>query len=408
VWRALRLAAIISMALVSIAALTACGGSSSAQPTPALTPDAMATIWAEKGVTPPPTPPMIPGSRVDAMQVVAPGVGWAHTSERLAWTSDGGTTWRDITPGGADPRKEYPFFLDSLHGWTSKVEGPTTGYAPAKVTIYKTSDSGRTWEIIGSFPGPELTTETLPMFGGTLQFVDKEHGWFAGVYVTGMLHSARLYRTSDGGITWEEVLHPREAYQYDLRFTDSHIGWFAAEAPQPLFVTQDGGTSWEPLALPIPPGCTLASGGAGAAAPVFDDSQHGTVVVRGDCQDNNEGVSWFFNTADGGTSWALVRTIDRPIRASIVSSTTWLYAADERLDDQLFSTKDAGVHWQTITPDWSKLLGTSDDPVRPNVYLQYPAFVTPNDGWAFLSANDGPQHLISTSDGGHTWKLLQP
>jgi len=36
-----------------------------------------------------------------SLVLIQPGIGWAATHDRLFWTWDGGTTWRDVTPLGA-------------------------------------------------------------------------------------------------------------------------------------------------------------------------------------------------------------------------------------------------------------------------------------------------------------------
>jgi photosystem II stability/assembly factor-like uncharacterized protein len=344
------------------------------------------------------------------MQLVAPGRGWALTKERLTSTSDNGKTWTDITPPGVDPNKlTGTFFLDAQHGWTATIDHTQALQdAPSTVNIFRTIDGGRTWQT-SSFEGPPLGQAQPPLFGGNLQFSDPQHGWFAGVYVTGLMHHPHIYRTADGGVSWQEVLPPHEAYDYVLRFIDSHNGWFVSGDPQPISATRDGGASWNSVPLPVPPGCSLTGGEF--TAPVFSDSEHGVFSARGGCQNGLVGGTWFYSTEDGGDSWKIAANAPEVNSVSIVDSATWFYVSSDSSQVQLVATRDAGHNWVGLEQDWASLLGTSGDLNQPRVDLDSPAFVTANDGWALLyreGTENGDKRLIATEDGGHTWKLLRP
>jgi hypothetical protein len=68
---------------------------------------------------------------VTDMRLVDVQVGWATTSTRLYWTSDGGGHWTDITPQTPTPMGiGAVFFLNSFEGWVllagsdNDIDGP--------------------------------------------------------------------------------------------------------------------------------------------------------------------------------------------------------------------------------------------------------------------------------------------
>jgi hypothetical protein len=394
----MRLAALISMALVGIAALTACGGSSS-HATPAATLTPTITLPPEK-LTPPPTAQVAPGE-VLSVQLVAPGEGWAMTSSGLKWTGDSGQTWRDITPPGVAAQSiESVFFLDAEDGWAATILHTKEGHtAPSTVMIFRTNDGAKTWQQY-SFEGPPLANYGPPTLHGSLQFTDVQHGWFLGVYMTGLQGSPSLFRTTDGGVTWINLPAPVRAHSYSVRFVGPLDGWFSAGGSLSVYATHDGGFTWQAETLQTPADCT---GGAEYDGVGFFDGERGVVPVGLDC--SGERNTTFYLTEDGGASWvaAATRKDNGPATGttSIITFTTWLVSQG----NLLFETGDRGRQWNDITPNWPSITGTAYD------YVFTINFVTERYGWITLVTREGTvqgQTLVATADGGHTWRLLQP
>ncbi len=309
----------------------------------------------------------------------------------MAWTSDDGATWRNITPLGAQVRRIIAvFFLNTLNGWVLTVQPEASAEeVPSLITVFRTSDGGATWAS-ASFAGPPVIDPGPPELFGTVQFVDSQHGWFSGVRKTGMMGTAQLYRTTNGGVTWSKLTPPDEGlFVYTARFVDAEEGWLAAISH--LYVTHDGGASWESRALPAPPGCDTITKYMQISVPVFDDPKHGALSVSGRCSDESPDHTWFYISNDGGKSWKVSKTVTDNHGASIVDSATWFTTRR----DALLETTDAGKHWASFVsvPYKPPLIGFD--------------FTNASEGWAILYGESFDE-LLATSDGGHTWKLLQP
>jgi photosystem II stability/assembly factor-like uncharacterized protein len=70
-----------------------------------------------------------------------------------------------------------------------------------------------------------------------------------------------LYRSIDGGATWERLLDPDNAvqacYKTGMLFTSAQEGWLTGTcsgvaAGVWLYRTGDGGVTWQPVQLPAP------------------------------------------------------------------------------------------------------------------------------------------------------------
>lgn len=57
--------------------------------------------------------------RIESMKLLTADAGWATTRNKLFWTTDGGASWRDITPKLNHKRQMVSsvFFLDQSTGW---------------------------------------------------------------------------------------------------------------------------------------------------------------------------------------------------------------------------------------------------------------------------------------------------
>src|SRR5262249_12625381 len=68
-------------------------------------------------------------------------------------------------------------------------------YGTGKGDLYRTQDGGQTWQLIWSKPGT---------FIRSLGFIDSRHGFFGnlGAGLADITDTTPLYETKDGGVTW--------------------------------------------------------------------------------------------------------------------------------------------------------------------------------------------------------------
>jgi photosystem II stability/assembly factor-like uncharacterized protein len=178
--------------------------------------------------------------------------------------------------------------------------------------IYRTQDGGDTWELQFLNPEPDG-------FYDCLEFRDAAHGIVYGDAVDGEL---RILRTRDGGETWEYTrsLDIPPALAGEGGFAASGtcvalgpggrawIGTGAADTARVL-ATLDDGRTWTAVPAPLP-----AGEAAGIFTLAFRDSLHG-VILGGDLSRPEEHTDNVALTSDGGASWRLA---GRPVLAGAV------------------------------------------------------------------------------------------
>src|SRR5260370_12737889 len=216
--------------------------------------------------------------QVTPSQGASQGIGSLYIlDETTAWLPGGQSTWYRTTDGGAtwkplgwlQGEERRPFsFSDQNHGWMivppssgKKSPPPSTALAQPKSLLYTTSDGGNTWQ----------QTHTLP-FSSIREFsaITEQTGWITTEGVTSgsrAYFEALLYVTHDAGRTWEQRQLPRPASRTKevpsllvgpTFVTEKDGSLFAAFGPGDftqdmyLYVTHDGGTSWQGQGSAVP------------------------------------------------------------------------------------------------------------------------------------------------------------
>lgn len=355
--------------------------------------------------------------------LVAVGTGWvvqnqgigASSDHHLFWTSDDGNNWKDITP--RDPASRQiagAFFLDAAHGWVLlaiKHEGPKKQESDNSITdisgfdVASTSDGGASWTIksLASLPAGVGWIPASEIF-----FLNPTHGWInIESPVPHWGGAGDLLTTSDGGQTWQLALE--NAPYGSLRFDDLQNGWMAGGPDDTeLYVTHDGGRHWNEVKVPVPQGIlNLFKNGPTAGeygVPLFKDSKRGFLSVTyhepGAGPGEDMRTLALFSTSDGGFVW---------------HSESWVNLGEDRgvlaftvVDSQALAPKPSARSSLTLLK--LGLAGKSTETEAGTLQLPNTTAISRLDfsdtshGWASLS--DG--RLLSTADGGLTWKDVTP
>ncbi len=160
--------------------------------------------------------------------------------------------------------------------------------------ILRTLDGGRTWTRL---PAPG---------GDSLQFRDLYAVSADTAYAlsAGPGERSRIYRTADGGASWQlQFLNRDSAAFYDcFDFWDPTHGIAMSDAVNGRLVvitTSDGGATWVPLARDAGPEAAAGEGGFAASGTCLVTARPGYVWIA----TGSQGAAKVYRSADRGQSW---------------------------------------------------------------------------------------------------------
>jgi photosystem II stability/assembly factor-like uncharacterized protein len=271
--------------------------------------------------------------------------GWLLTSEgSLASTSDGGRTWDSVRGPTQGDYCTGVWFLDAKRGFVISGLRGCDWYVPAKLVA--TEDGGRTWKD----RTPELPDVSRGIFDG-IQFVSPTEGFIFG---------RQLLATRDAGKTWsaagpEWLVVSRS----NSCFTSPKSGWVLYD--DNLWRSEDGGMTWQPT---------------GAANALSDDELVHTRLQHPCFQTEQFGwvlTGWgkILRTEDGGLSWkSLDGFRNGRVRQLIVADPghAWVLVEHDERGSQILRTTDGGRSWK--------------ESIRTPRRLQRMFFLRPELGWA--------------------------
>lgn len=279
-------------------------------------------------------------------------------------SNDGGGAWTKNTGGPAYANSLAPspnYALDNTL-FAAKWEG-----------LYKSVDGGLNWALETASPNYMLRIAVSPGFA-------LDETLFALTY------EGRVFKSSDGGSTWNDTGLASGGYGYDMYMSISSN--YAADST--LFVgrgvwlskTTDGGATWS--------GTWPPAGPVVAVAPSY--AVDGT-VFSGSWLGWNNGLA---KSTDGGMTWALnnsglVNTVVSRLAISPnFASDKTIFSIARRPDGRtpIFKSSDRGLNWTQLPLDFTGLRGVviSDSYALDNTIFLY---------------HDG--RILKSTDGGLTW-----
>ncbi|MGW0531288.1 WD40/YVTN/BNR-like repeat-containing protein [Streptomyces sp. NPDC003032] len=282
--------------------------------------------------------------------------GLAAVSRRTAWvagskgtvlrTSDGGSTWRDVSPpvppGGAALELRD---VESFDGRRAVVLAIGEGEASR---VLRTDDGGATWTE--SFRNTDAKA-----FYDCMTFFDRRHGLAVSDPVDGRY---RILSTADGGRSWKVLPSTGmpAAQEGEAAFAASGQ-CLVASGPRDVWLATGGasrarvlhsadrGLTWTATDAPIPAG-DPARGVFGLA---FRDRTHG-IAVGGDYRPDQTSPKAAALTRNGGRTWTTAGQPPPAYRSGVTwlphSRATALAVGPTGTD----VTSDGGRSWRTVDP----------------------------------------------------------
>ena len=235
--------------------------------------------------------------RFRGLSAVGRDTAWvAGTGGTVLRTTDGGASWRNVSPPGAAGLEFRD--IEAFDARRAVVLAIGEGEASR---VYRTDDGGATWTE--SFRNTDAKA-----FYDCLTFFDRRHGLAMSDPVDGKF---RILSTGDGGRTWKVL--PNDGMPAAL---DGEAGFAAsgqclvASGPSDAWLatgggaharvlhSRDRGLTWTAADTPIPAGDRAK----GVFALAFRDRTHG-LAVGGDYRPGQSSPQAAARTADGGRSW---------------------------------------------------------------------------------------------------------
>jgi photosystem II stability/assembly factor-like uncharacterized protein len=315
-------------------------------------------------------------------------------------TNDYGRTWNpifDSEPTGSigaiavapsDPNTIYVGSGEGLHRPDLSVGDG----------IYKSTDAGKTWTHLGLREGQQIPQLAVDPHD--------PNRVFAAVlgHPYGPNPERGIYRSTDGGKTFEKVLYKDEntgGSDVQIDPTDPNIiyacMWEAREGPWEngewqgtnggIFKSTDGGTTWQKLTKGLPDGVVQADV---AIAPSDSNRVYATVATN---HDQGIYVSWY-RSDDGGANWYKVTNDNRPA-TRIGGGDLPVPKVDPKNPDIVYSTSISTWRSKDGGKTWTAIRGAPGGDDYQNIWIN------PNNPEIILLASD--QGAIVTVNGGQTW-----
>jgi photosystem II stability/assembly factor-like uncharacterized protein len=358
------------------------------------------SVSASPVPTPEPSPTSSPVEGIANLRMFSTEVGWAQRQSdgAILHTTHGVQRWTVASSSFGGQEIIATAFVDGdaarvMTALASAIQLTTT----ATIQSWATNDGGVTWTRGGTLTGYAIGGEPP----GTLDFVDRDHGWFS---VTGLAAAGSseifVYRTIDEGLHWQEVDRTNVSPvpgpgqlsagcdKVPVTFLNASVGWDTAACnggPPFFYVTRNGGVTWEPQSIGLP----WQPWGYTTSAPQFVNGDTGFMVGSGGPPGTHASL---FVTTNGGATW-----VRRPTPITYPDATYFFNADKGWVQDgsTLYVTDDGGRTWAALH---APSLGALD-------------FLTATLGWSFLPAPGpwtGPASLMQTTDGGRTWTAVIP
>ena len=359
-----------------------------------------------------PVGPVMNGARAACVQgdPTRPGTLYAAFGPGGLWkTTDNGLTWNAVfenqaAPGIGDvalaPSRPETIWL----GTGVDLKKPRNFTMPG-TGVYRSDDGGTTWRHLGLEDSSHIGKIDVHPTDPDIAFV-AVHGRY---WTTN--RDRGLYRTRDGGATWEHVLYLNErtgANDVIIAPSDPSIVYATTWENHPgvsgpssgVWKSEDAGTTWRRLGGGLPSG--PKTGRIGLAVSSSDPAK-AYVLVDNLNKSETRGAE-VYRTVDGGKTWARTHAADLLIFPSI----GWYFAdiyLNPKDDEEVYAlgvriahSRDGGRTFGLLGGDVFHLF---PNPAQTLHLDHCEMWIDPGDPAHLAVGNDGG--VYTTYDRGRTW-----
>ncbi len=250
---------------------------------------------------------------INNLQFLDNSIGFAQSGNNFYKTIDGGTSWVLISSLSSYRSINNFTFIDESLGYAAT--GGTYGGQ-----VLKTEDGGNTWEFLNN--GYELIDEGIT----SIFFINKDIG-----FISGGFNRKKVMKTTDGGVNWTQVSNQIFG---QIQFVNEQIGYGnrIGNYYSAMYKTIDGGNTWN---------ISIEFEGEDINDFHFVDKNNGYFV-------GDQGL--IYKTNDGGTNWQELNIPYEWYELVKFYSKNVGYIADE--DGKLYRTMNGGVSWELLTAQY--------------------------------------------------------
>ncbi len=279
--------------------------------------------------------------------------------------------------------------------WVGTGEGNPRNSAGVGAGIYKSMDGGRSWAFLGLEGSERIHRIVLHPTNPDVAYA----GVMGPAWSDG--EERGVYRTTDGGATWQRVLfvNPRTGIG-DLIMDPSNPNklfaamwefrrwpWFfeSGGAGSGLYVTHDGGSSWKRLSAED----GLPAGNIGRVGLSMARSDPNVVYALVEAE-----RSALIRSDDGGASWATVNDEEGVASRPFYYADIFVDPSNElrlfNLHSRIMRSEDSGKSFENISGD---------------VHSDFHAlWINPNDSRQMYMGTDGGVYV--SRDRGDHWRFI--
>jgi len=344
--------------------------------------------------------------RVTAIDVVTenPDVMYVGTASGGLWKStSGGIKWNPIfnkeltaSIGAVAIQQSNPSVI-----WVGTGEGNPRNSLNGGFGVYKSLDGGKTWKAMG-------LEKTRHIHRVIIDPTDPNTVYVGAIGSPWGVHPERgVYKTTDGGLTWNKILFVNNKTGVaDLVMDPTNPNkliaamwehkrdpWFFKSGGEGsgLHMTHDGGKTWKKLTDED----GLPKGNLGRIGLTIAKNKPNIVYALVEAKKNA-----LYKSEDGGFKWKKINDKNdignRPFYYSDIH-------VDPQNENRLFSvftyvnvSEDGGKNFKQLMPAYGV-----DNGVHPDHHAWW---IHPDNGQFMIDGNDGGMNI--TKDGGKTWRFI--
>lgn len=338
--------------------------------------------------------------------------GWAVANEIIhssgfgdpdAWhgkifhTENGGENWTEQSLPEDAGLIHGIYFMDNLKGWAVGVRNDNLDFfAETRCALYYTEDGGESWI--------EKYAPDIDLVFTDIDFTTEEKGWVVGFAGNSGETGGTVFRTIDGGDTWQRIAEDYTFWKVD--FIDSLKGYAVGTAYNsawgpPVVRTTNGGDSWESIKMENHDGYTGFYGLKVFENKVIAVGDKGYIAVSTDPW----GAKGFPHGENLFTQKFINVLYEFEDLFFINDTKGWVAGQKSVGPDEwaqvILHTDNGGQSW---TEQYSQTTEWMSNCLRLNAVQ----FVSETKGWAVgHSADVGTEQttgILYTDDGGQTWE----